>query len=134
MRRGVRTRDTRRGGGRILPTARDDAREAHALRDRDPHDPHVREPGRQLLEHAAGAAVELAALDRRLRLFSLRRFNLVGFDPRRHGDGSATPGLDAQVRASMLTAFAVGRLQRFARSGFKRLPSEHLEASLAFML
>lgn len=49
-------------------------------------------------------------------------------------DGSATPGLDAQVRASMLTAFAVGRLQRFARSGFKRLPSEHLEASLSFML
>ena len=50
------------------------------------------------------------------------------------GDVSATPGLDAQVRASMLTAFAVGRLQRFARSGFKRLPSEHLEASLTFML
>jgi len=50
------------------------------------------------------------------------------------GEGSATPGLDAQVRASMLTAFAVGRLQRFARSGFRRLPSEHLDASLAFML
>ena len=50
------------------------------------------------------------------------------------GDGSATPTLDAQVRASMLTSFAVGRLQRFARSGFKRLPSEHLEASLARML
>ena len=50
------------------------------------------------------------------------------------GDGSATPSLDAQVRASMLTAFAVGRLQRFARSGFKRAPSEHLEASLARML
>ncbi len=49
-------------------------------------------------------------------------------------DGSATPMLDAQVRASMLTAFAVGRLQRFARSGFKRPPSEHLEASLARML
>ncbi len=49
-------------------------------------------------------------------------------------DGSATPGLDAQVRASMLTAFIVGRLQRFARSGFKRAPSEHLEASLARML
>src|SRR5512140_992328 len=48
--------------------------------------------------------------------------------------GSATPGLDAQVRASLLTAFAVGRLQRFARSGFKRVPSEHLEASLARML
>ena len=50
------------------------------------------------------------------------------------GTGSATPGLDAQVRASLLTAFAVGRLQRFARSGFKRPPSEHLEASLARML
>ncbi|MES2634388.1 MAG: nucleoid occlusion factor SlmA [Pseudomonadota bacterium] len=50
------------------------------------------------------------------------------------GDGSATPSLDAQVRASMLTAFVVGRLQRFARSGFRRAPSEHLEASLARML
>ena len=49
-------------------------------------------------------------------------------------DASATPSVDAQVQASMLTAFVVGRLQRFARSGFKRLPSEHLEASLALML
>jgi len=48
--------------------------------------------------------------------------------------GSATPSVDAQVGASVLTAFAVGRLQRFARSGFRRLPSEHLEASLAQML
>jgi TetR/AcrR family transcriptional regulator len=50
------------------------------------------------------------------------------------GNGSATPSVDAQVRASMLTAFVVGRLQRFARSGFKRAPSEHLEACLARML
>jgi TetR/AcrR family transcriptional regulator len=49
-------------------------------------------------------------------------------------DSSATPTVDAQVRASLLTAFVVGRLQRFARSGFKRVPSEHLEASLAKML
>ena len=48
--------------------------------------------------------------------------------------GSLTPSVDAQVSASALTAFAVGRLHRFARSGFKRLPSEHLEASLARML
>ena len=47
---------------------------------------------------------------------------------------SATPGLDAQVQASVLTDFAVGRLQRFARSGFRRLPTENLEASLAKML
>jgi TetR/AcrR family transcriptional regulator len=28
----------------------------------------------------------------------------------------------------------VGRLQRFTRSGFKRLPTEHLEASLNAVL
>lgn len=53
---------------------------------------------------------------------------------RGEADASATPTAEAQVRASMLTAFVVGRLQRFARSGFKRAPSEHLEASLARML
>src|SRR3954453_23132211 len=47
---------------------------------------------------------------------------------------AATPTLDAQVRASVLTAFIVGRLQLFARSGFKRVPSEHLEQALARML
>jgi TetR/AcrR family transcriptional regulator len=47
---------------------------------------------------------------------------------------AATLNALAQVQASVLTAFMVGRLQRFARSGFKRLPSEHLEASLALML
>jgi TetR/AcrR family transcriptional regulator len=47
---------------------------------------------------------------------------------------AAAPTVDAQVRASVLTAFIVGRLQRFARSGFKRAPSEHLEASLARIL
>lgn len=50
------------------------------------------------------------------------------------GASSSTPTADAQVRASVLTAFVVGRLQRFARSGFRRPPSEHLEASLAQML
>jgi TetR/AcrR family transcriptional regulator len=49
-------------------------------------------------------------------------------------DGAAAPSVQAQVSASLLTAFVVGRLQRFARSGFKRMPSEHLEASLALML
>ena len=48
--------------------------------------------------------------------------------------GSATPTVDTQVLASALTAFVVGRLHRFARSGFKRLPTEHLDASLALML
>jgi TetR/AcrR family transcriptional regulator len=44
--------------------------------------------------------------------------------------GSATPTVDANAQASVLTSFAVGRLQRFARSGFKRSPTEHLDAAL----
>ena len=47
---------------------------------------------------------------------------------------AATPTADAQVQASVLTAFVVGRLQRFARSGFRRAPTEHLDASLGQML
>ena len=47
---------------------------------------------------------------------------------------AAAPTVDAQVRASVVTAFMIGRLQRFSRSGFKRMPSEHLEASLTLVL
>ena len=50
------------------------------------------------------------------------------------GSESATPTADAQVTASLLVAFMQGRLHRFARTGFKRLPSEHLQAALARML
>lgn len=48
-------------------------------------------------------------------------------------EGLTTATVDAQVRASALTALALGRLQRFARSGFKRSPTEHAEATLALM-
>ncbi len=44
--------------------------------------------------------------------------------------GSSTPTVDAQALASALTALSVGRLQRYARSGFKRLPTEHLDLAL----
>lgn len=47
---------------------------------------------------------------------------------------AATPTVDAQADASVITAFCVGRLQRYARSGFKRLPSESLEHSLSLLL
>ncbi len=50
------------------------------------------------------------------------------------GDGTPTPDADAQLTALVLTAFMAGRLQRFARSGFRRLPSERLEACIARML
>jgi len=48
--------------------------------------------------------------------------------------GVATPTVDAQADASVVTAFCVGRLQRFARSGFKRSPGENLEHSLGLLL
>ena len=47
--------------------------------------------------------------------------------------GSATPTVDANAQASVIAAFAVGRLQRFARSGFKRSPTEHLDAALRML-
>lgn len=39
-----------------------------------------------------------------------------------------------QARAAVLVAFARGRLQRYARSGFKRLPSEQLDSCLTLIL
>ncbi len=46
------------------------------------------------------------------------------------GSGSAVPTLESQAMASALTAFIVGRLQRFSRSGFKRLPGEQIDLVL----
>jgi len=47
----------------------------------------------------------------------------------------ATEGApDVQVQAAAVVAFVAGRLQRFTRSGFKRLPSEHLDGALALIL
>src|SRR4051812_1491465 len=43
---------------------------------------------------------------------------------------SPTPTVDANACASVLTAFMVGRLQRYARAGFKRNPTEHLDAAM----
>lgn len=48
--------------------------------------------------------------------------------------GTSTPTVDAQADASVITSFCVGRLQRFARSGFKRTPTESIEHSLNLLL
>ena len=48
--------------------------------------------------------------------------------------GSAMPTVDAQLLASALTALVIGRLQRFARSGFRRSPTEQLEPLLQRLL
>ena len=47
--------------------------------------------------------------------------------------GSAAPTVDANGRASALTAFIIGRLQRYARSGFKRQPTEQLDIALGLL-
>jgi TetR/AcrR family transcriptional regulator len=48
--------------------------------------------------------------------------------------GSATPTVDANALSSTLTALVVGRLQRYARSGFRRAPTEHLDFALGRLL
>lgn len=48
--------------------------------------------------------------------------------------GSSTPTVDAQVAASVLMSFVQGRLQRYVRTGFRRQPTEHLDASLAMLI
>ena len=48
--------------------------------------------------------------------------------------GSSTPTVDANTHASVLTAFAIGRLQRYPRSGFKRAPTEHLDGALRLLV
>ncbi len=50
------------------------------------------------------------------------------------GQDLSTSTANAQMRASALTAFMVGRLQRYARSGFRRAPSEHLEATITLLV
>ena len=47
--------------------------------------------------------------------------------------GSQTPTVDANGRASALTALAVGRLQRYTRSGFKRSPTEQIDMALGLL-
>ena len=44
--------------------------------------------------------------------------------------GSSASHADAAAAASALVSFVAGRLQRYARSGFRRSPLEHLELAL----
>lgn len=47
---------------------------------------------------------------------------------------SPTPTVDATALASAWISLMTGRLQRYARSGFKRAPTEHLDAALARLI
>lgn len=46
---------------------------------------------------------------------------------------SPTPTVEAQVRAAALVALVVGLCQRYVRSGFKRLPTDHQDAILGLL-
>jgi TetR/AcrR family transcriptional regulator len=48
--------------------------------------------------------------------------------------GSAQPTVDANAQASLAVSMLLGRLHRFARTGFKRLPTEHLDSALSQLL
>ncbi|PND37845.1 nucleoid occlusion factor SlmA [Paucibacter aquatile] len=48
-------------------------------------------------------------------------------------NGSSTPTVEANAQASVLVSFIIGRLQRYARSGFKRSPIEQMEAALRML-
>ncbi len=54
-------------------------------------------------------------------------------DPALHTDSDA-PVVSAQVQASVLSALLSGRLQRYVRTGFRRLPSEQLDLALVQVL
>jgi TetR/AcrR family transcriptional regulator len=47
--------------------------------------------------------------------------------------GSTTPTVEANARASVLTSFVIGRLQRYARSNFKRAPTEQMELAVQLL-
>jgi len=47
--------------------------------------------------------------------------------------GSSTPTVEANAQASVMVSFIIGRLQRYARSGFKRQPGEQLDAALRML-
>ena len=79
---------------------------------------------------------ENGRLQERMNLF----FDKIEATLRQHlreaaaGSASPTPTVDAQADASAITAFCAGRLQRYARSGFRRQADEHLEHALALLL
>jgi TetR/AcrR family transcriptional regulator len=65
------------------------------------------------------------------RLESLLR---QSYKVRAEARGSATPTVDGQAGASLGISVVLGRLHRFTRTGFKRLPTEHLDAALRQLL
>ncbi len=93
-------------------------------------------PGMARLMAGDGLAHEDERLNTRMNGFFDRLENHLRQCLRQavQASGAESPTADAQVKASVLCAFALGRLQRFTRSGFNRPPTEHLDEVLALVL
>lgn len=95
----------------------------------------VKNPGMTRVMVGDALVLEHERLQQRMNLFfdkieaALRQCLREAVD----ADGD-TSSQDVQARAAVLTAFARGRLQRYTRSGFNRLPSDQLEPCLSLML
>jgi TetR/AcrR family transcriptional regulator len=95
-----------------------------------------RNPGMARLMAGDGLAHEDERLNTRMNAFFDRLENHLRQCLRQaaQDSGAESSTGDAQVQASVLCAFALGRLQRFTRSGFNRPPTEHLDEVLALVL
>ncbi|MFN3494274.1 MAG: nucleoid occlusion factor SlmA [Hydrogenophaga sp.] len=95
-----------------------------------------RNPGMARVMVGDALVYENERLQQRMNLFFDKIESALRQNLRESGvlAAAATPTVDAQASASAVTAFCVGRLQRFARSEFKRSPCEHLEHSLGMLL
>jgi TetR/AcrR family transcriptional regulator len=60
---------------------------------------------------------------------SLRQsFRVAAADP------GAAPGADASARAAVAMAYVVGRWHRFAKSGFRKTPTDNLDTQLPLLI
>jgi TetR/AcrR family transcriptional regulator len=91
-------------------------------------------PEAVVLRHGDALVLEHERMQERINLLFDKVEAQLRQSLREANADSATPTVDTQVQASLLVAFMQGRLQRFVRSGFKRLPSEHLQAALGRVL
>ena len=89
-------------------------------------------PGMSRVLNGEALAFEHERLQERINLL----FDKIEAQLRQSLKTADAPASNAEVQvvASLLVAFMQGRLQRFARSGFRRLPSEHLQAALVRIL
>jgi len=121
----------------------------HQIAEREP-DPHLqaahsvavllqfaeKNPGMARVMAGDALVLEHERLQARINQFFDRIESLLRQSLRQAADarGSLAPTAEATAQASMLTSYCLGRLQRYARSDFKRSPVEHLDAALQRMI